>query len=49
MFKYIYNTIIGKIYIREHNGFITNISFSDIDGEEKETDLIKKTYNSSWL
>ena len=44
MFKYSYNTVIGKIFIAEKNGFITHVTFKDIPAEQKETDLIKKTY-----
>ncbi len=45
MFYYSYDTLIGKIYIAEENGFITNISFKKINAEEKETQLIKQTFN----
>lgn len=44
MFQYSYDTIIGKIFIAEENGFIVHVSFKDIQAEQKETDLIKKTY-----
>lgn len=45
MFYYSYNTLIGKIYIAEENGFITNISFKKINAKEKETQLIKQAFN----
>lgn len=42
---YPYNlTILGKIYIAEDNGFITNISFKELKTKKEETPLIKKTY-----
>ena len=44
MFKYSYNTVIGKIFIAEKNGFITHVTFKDIHAEQKEKELIKKTY-----
>ena len=44
MFQYSYDTIIGKIFIAEKNGFIAQVSFKEISAEKKETALIKKTY-----
>ncbi len=45
MFYYSYNsTILGKIYIAEDKGFITNISFKELKAKKEETPLIKKTY-----
>lgn len=44
MFQYSYDTIIGKIFIAEKNGFIAQISFKEISAAKKETALIKKTY-----
>ena len=44
MFQYSYDTIIGKIFIAEKNGFIAQVSFKEISAEKKETTLIKKTY-----
>lgn len=42
---YPYNlTILGKIYITEDDGFITNISFKELKAQKEETPLIKKTY-----
>lgn len=38
-----YNSPIGKIYIEEENEHIVQISFSEILGEENETQLIKET------
>lgn len=38
-----YNSPIGKIYIEEENEHIVQISFSEIFGEENETQLIKET------
>lgn len=45
MYQYSYETCIGKIFIAEENGELTNISFKDLGKEEKETPLIKRTYN----
>lgn len=45
MYKFSYETIIGKIYIAEENNKITNISYINILAEEKQTQLIKKTYD----
>ena len=44
MFYYKYETEIGIIYIAEENEHIVKISFSEINAEEKETDIIKKAY-----
>lgn len=45
MFYYSYNsTILGRIYIGEDKGFITNISFKELKAKKEETPLIKKTY-----
>ena len=44
MFQYSYDTIIGKIFIAEKNGFIAQVYFKEISAEKKETALIKKTY-----
>ena len=44
MFQYSYDTIIGKIFIAEKNGFIAQVSFKEISAEKKETALIKKKY-----
>ena len=44
MFQYSYDTIIGKIFIAEKNGFIAQVSFKEIKKKKKETALIKKTY-----
>lgn len=44
MFQYSYDTVIGKIYIAEEKGCITNISFNELKAQKKETPLIKKTY-----
>lgn len=42
---YPYNlNILGKIYIAEDNGFITNISFKELKAKKEEIPLIKKTY-----
>lgn len=42
----IYDTKIGKLIIKENNGFITEIGFSryGADNENKETETIKKAY-----
>lgn len=34
---------MGRLYIGEENGFITDISFDELDGERKKTDVISKT------
>lgn len=45
MLYYPYNlSILGKIYIAEDDGFITNISFKELNAQKEETPLIKKTY-----
>lgn len=46
MYKYYYETPIGRICIEEDNGFITKIDIVSEENhvEEKETKLIKKTY-----
>lgn len=47
MYKYYYETPIGRICIEEDNGFITKIDTTSEENyiEEKETKLIKKTYD----
>lgn len=46
MYKYYYETPIGRICIEEDNEFITKIDTTSEENhiEEKETKLIKKTY-----
>jgi len=39
-----YDTICGRVFIAEENLFITNIGFSPVKGENKETPLIKEAY-----
>lgn len=34
---------MGRLYIGEESGFITDISFDELDGERRKTDLILKT------
>lgn len=40
-----FNSKIGKLYIEEKNNKIIRLSFFKIQGEEKETELIKETCN----
>ncbi len=44
MFQYSYNTELGKVYIAEDCNKIVELNFREIDAPEKETELIKKTY-----
>lgn len=44
MFYYGYNTKIGKIYISADENFVLSISLNKPDFCEKETPLIKKTF-----
>lgn len=46
MYKYYYETPIGRICIEEKDNCITNLGISrgEKEVEEKETELIKKTY-----
>lgn len=46
MYKYYYETPIGRICIEEDNGFITKIDITSEENhiEERETELIKKAY-----
>lgn len=45
MYQYSYDTPIGKLYIAEKNDTIIKVSFFPVINEEKETSLIKETYN----
>ncbi len=44
MKKYNYQTPVGMIWIGDYDGKISNISFSEIEGEKIETPVIKKMY-----
>lgn len=44
MYQYSYATEFGKVYIAEDCGKIVALNFRGIDAPEKETELIKKTY-----
>ena len=44
MFQYSYDTELGKVYIAEDCNKIVELNFRGIDAPEKETELIKKTY-----
>lgn len=43
---FFYKTILGELKIKQKDNFITEISYNDkkLDGEIKETELIKKAY-----
>lgn len=44
MYRFSYESPIGRLYIAEKNEAIVKVSFSPVMAEEKETNLIKKTY-----
>lgn len=44
MYQYSYDTELGKVYIAEDCGKIVGLNFRWIEAPEKETELIKKTY-----
>ncbi len=44
MYQYSYDTELGKVYIAEDCGKIVGLNFRGIEAPEKETELIKKTY-----
>lgn len=38
-----YESLMGRLYIGEEHGFLTDISFEKIVGERRKTDVISKT------